>query len=154
MTEEAVGTGAAGAGRLGLIVFSPSYERVHYALAIAAAALASGRAVTLFFAMGACRALEAAAPDGRPGWTRLAGTADQPDPAAADAALRGRGLGGFEELLAACVALGAGVMVCEMGLRALDLAAAALRTDVPVRPGGLVTLLGEARPGQGDLLFI
>jgi hypothetical protein len=33
-------------------------------------------------------------------------------------------------------------MVCEMGLRALDLEAQALRADVPIREGGLATLLG------------
>jgi peroxiredoxin family protein len=60
-----------------------------------------------------------------------------------DARNRVRGVAGFEELLQACVDLGVDIMVCEMGLRALDLEATRLRQDVPIRPGGLATLLGE-----------
>jgi len=135
------------AEKLGLLVESGCYDRVHYGLAIAAAALASNRPVTLMFSMAAVRALEAADADGRPGWTRLHSAPDQPAPAEADAALSARGVAGFEDLLAACVALGARVMVCEMGLRALDLAPADLRDDVPLLPGGLVTFLAEADGG-------
>jgi intracellular sulfur oxidation DsrE/DsrF family protein len=68
------------------------------------------------------------------------------DGGALDAQNRGRGVAGFEELLAACTALGVEFMVCEMGLRALDLDAAALRPDLQVQRGGLATLLG--RGGQ------
>ena len=45
-------------------------------------------------------------------------------------------------LLQACTALGVEFMVCEMGLRALDLEVPALRDDLPIRAGGLATLLG------------
>ena len=37
---------------------------------------------------------------------------------------------------------GVEILVCEMGLRALDLPAQALRDDVPIRAAGLATLLG------------
>ena len=43
--------------KLSLVLFSGSYDKVHYALAMAAAALASNTPATLFFTMGAARAL-------------------------------------------------------------------------------------------------
>jgi peroxiredoxin family protein len=67
---------------------------------------------------------------------------DVSDGATLDARNRSRGVAGFEELLQACVALGVEIMVCEMGMRALDLEAQALREDLPIREGGLATLLG------------
>jgi len=127
---------AAMAEKLSLLVESDRYDRVHYGLAVAAAALASDRPVLLMFAMSAVRALMPA------GWTKLAG-----QPVDADAALQARGVAGFETLLSACLALGARVMVCEMGLRALDLTLADLRDDIPFQPGGLVTFLAEAEGG-------
>ena len=135
------------AEKLGLLVESALYDRVHYGLAIAAAALAVNRPVTLMFSMAAVRALEPADAAGRPGWARLAALPGQPDPAEADAALCARGVAGFEELLAACAALGARLMVCEMGLRALGLTEADLRGDVTLAPGGLVTFLAETEGG-------
>ena len=128
--------------RLSLVVLAGSYDRVHYALAMAAAALAANRQVTLMFTMGACRALLAADGAG-PGWRHLAAGEDGQPPLAADAQRQSRGVGGFEELLAAVVALGGDVMVCEMVMRSVGLEAAALRDDVPLTTGGLVTFLTE-----------
>lgn len=124
--------------KLSLVVFSGDFERVHYALAMAAGAAASNRAVTLFFTMGAARALV--------DWRTLPG-------AAADESLLAKGLAGFEELLEACVALGVTVMVCEMGLRAAGIDAASLRSDVPVTAGGIVTFLADAS-ANGAMLFV
>ncbi len=124
--------------KLSLVVFSGDFERVHYALAMAAGAVASNHAVTLFFTMGAARALV--------DWRVLPG-------AEADESLRARGVAGFEELLEACVALGVTIMVCEMGLRALGIDAASLRPDVPVTAGGIVTFLADASK-DGGMLFI
>jgi peroxiredoxin family protein len=124
--------------KLSLVVFSGDFERVHYALAMAAGAVASNRAVTLFFTMGAARALV--------DWRALPG-------AAADADLRAKGLAGFDELLDACVALGVTIMVCEMGLKALGIDAASLRGDLPITPGGIVTFLADASK-DGGMLFI
>jgi peroxiredoxin family protein len=138
--------------KLSLVLFSGAYDKVHYALAMAAAALAVNTPVTLFFTMGAARAL-LAEDEGGPGWRHLHATEDGASPLVADAALTAKGLGGFEELLSACTALGAQVMVCEMGLKALGLAFAQLRLDVPVTPGGLVTFLGDASK-DGAMLFI
>jgi peroxiredoxin family protein len=138
--------------KLSLVLFSGHYDKVHYALAMAAAALASNRAATLFFTMGAARALLAGDAAG-PGWRSLQATEEGAAPLVADAALTEKGVGGFEELLAACVALGGTVMVCEMGLRALGLDLAALRTDVPVAPGGLVSFLADASR-HGAVVFV
>jgi len=138
--------------RLSVVVFSGAFDKVHYALAMAAAAVASNTPATLFFTMGAARALLAEDAAG-PGWRVLHPTEDGAAPLAADAALTAKGLGGFEELLSACVALGATVMVCEMGLRALGLDLAQLRADVPVTPGGLVSFLADASC-HGAMVFV
>jgi peroxiredoxin family protein len=139
------------AERLSLILLSGSFERIHYGLAMASAAAALARPVTLFATLGATRAFLAAGADGRPGWAGLALGPDVADPGlpdglALDARNRQRGVAGFEELLQACIGLGVEIIVCEMGLRAQDLAAAALRADLPIQRAGLATLL--ARPGQ------
>jgi len=125
--------------KLSLVLFSGTFDKVHYALAMAAAALANNQQATLFFTMGACRALLAG-----DGWHRLLPGENGLPPAQADATLTAKGIGGFEELLSACVALGATVMVCEMGLRAEDIAAENLRSDVEIASGGLVTFLNDA----------
>jgi peroxiredoxin family protein len=126
-------------GRLSLVVFSGDFPRVHYALAMAAAALSIGRPATLFFTMQAIRALT-------PAWTAMPG-------AEADATHAARGVGRFAELFDAVTELGGTIMVCEMGLRAIGLARADLRPDVPVVEGGIVTFLHQIDPG-GTTLFI
>jgi peroxiredoxin family protein len=139
------------AGRLSLILLSGSFERVHYGLAMASAAAALARPVTLFVTHGATRALLAADPGGRPGWAGLPlgpdlATPELADGFALDVRNRERGVAGFEELLQACASLEVEFIVCEMGLRAQGLAGAALRPDLPIQRAGLATLL--ARPGQ------
>ena len=141
--------------RLSVLLLSGSFERAHYALSMASTAAALERPATLFVTLAATRALLADDGQGRPGWASLPVSPDLADAEAAakvadgaglDARNRARGVAGFEELLQACTALGVEIMVCEMGLRALDLSAPALRGDVPIREGGLATLLG--RGGQ------
>ncbi|MGH6719204.1 MAG: hypothetical protein ACREER_07790 [Alphaproteobacteria bacterium] len=132
--------------KLSLVVLSGSYERVHYALALAASQLAIGRGATLFFTMGGIRGLLAPAEDGQPGWRALAG-------AERDATMAREGLATFEDLIAACVELGAKFLVCEMGLRAEGLGVADLRTDVTVEQGGIVTWLNDAR-ADGAMLVL
>jgi peroxiredoxin family protein len=136
------------AERLSVLLLSGTFDRAHYALSIASTAAALERPATLFVTLGASRALLAEDEQGRPGWAGLPLSADLADlevgdGAALDARNRSRGVAGFEELLQACVALGVEIMVCEMGLRALGLDAQALRRDVPIRAGGLATLLGQ-----------
>ncbi|MSP81729.1 MAG: hypothetical protein EXQ94_02070 [Alphaproteobacteria bacterium] len=132
--------------KLSLIVFSDGYERVHYALALASSALAIGRAATLFFTMGGIRALIRADEDGAQGWRSLPG-------AERDEEFAAEGLATFEEMLAACVALGGKFLVCKMGLKAEGLTTDDLRPDVTVAHGGIVTFLNDAR-ADGAMLMI
>lgn len=139
--------------KLSIVVFSGDFDRVHYALVMAAAAVASNTPVTLFFTMWAGRALERPAADGSPAWHRMPVTGGGTTAAAMDADFGARGVARFEELLEACVALGVTVMVCEMGLRALGMEPDALRPDIPVAKGGVVTFLADASR-DGAMVFV
>ncbi|MBC7951235.1 MAG: DsrE/DsrF/DrsH-like family protein [Rhodospirillaceae bacterium] len=130
------------ADKLSIVVFSGEFDRVHYALVMAAGAIATNTPVTLFFTMGAAKALKK---DG--GWRQLPGAVE------ADAGFQAKNLAAFEELLDACVALGVTFMVCEMGLKALGLDPADLRDDVPLTQGGVVTFLADASK-DGAMLFV
>jgi peroxiredoxin family protein len=121
-------------GGLSIILRAGDYESAHYALALAAAALAVNKPAVLFFTMGGIRALTGP-PPALEEWGR-------------DALNRERGVGDFETLLQACVELGCRFIVCEMGLRSLDIDRASLRADVPVTIAGIVTLLEETKPGM------
>ncbi len=138
--------------KLSLVVFSGAYDKVHYALSMASAALAVNRPATLFFTMEAIRGLAKADAEGRPGWAALESGAGG-GAAARDRDYRERGVATFEELMDACVELGARFMVCEMGLRALRLTAADLRDDIGFSQGGLVTFLNDAS-ADGAVVFI
>lgn len=122
------------AGGVSIIVRSAEYEDAHYALALAAAAVAVNKPAVLFFTMAGIRAL-AGPPPPLDGWDR-------------DALNRQRGVGDFETLLQACVELGVRFIVCEMGLRSLAIDRSSLRADVPFTVAGIVTLLEETRPGM------
>lgn len=121
-------------GGLSIIVRSNDYESAHYALALAAAALAVNKPAVLFFTMGGIRALTGT-PPALENWSH-------------DAVNRERGVGDFETLLQACIELGARFIVCEMGLRSLAIDRASLRADVPFTIAGIVTLLEETKPGM------
>lgn len=141
-----------GPDKLSIVVFSGDFDRIHYALVMAAAAVASNTPVTLFFTMWAGRALEAPLADGSPAWTRLK-AGDGTNAKDMDDGFKAKGVGSFEELLEACVALGATVMVCEMGLKALGMNPDGLRPDVPVAKGGVVTFLADASK-TGAMVFV
>jgi len=126
-------------GGVSVIVRSGDYESAHYALALAAAALAVNKPAVLFFTMSGIRALQ-----GKPPNLENGGLADWDR----DAENRARGVGDFETLLQACVELGCRFIVCEMGLRSLAIERASLRDDVPFTVAGIVTLLEETRPGM------
>lgn len=142
-----------GPDKLSLIVFSGTFERVHYALVLAASAAAIGRPATMFFTMASCRALLKPGEDGVASWRHLpldtggAGGGNTDDDYAA------KGVATFEELLRACVEMDVQFMVCEMGLRAMGLERAALRDDVPFQEGGVVTFLNDASR-SGAMLFV
>lgn len=133
--------------KLSAVVYSGDADKVHYALVMASAAAAVDTPATLFFTMEACRAL---VPGGWAAMRRSSGTGTGADLDATH--IRG-GIGRFEELLAACAALGVRFIVCEMGLKAVGLSFAELRTDVVIEQAGVVTFLNDAEPG-GMSLFI
>ncbi len=128
-------------GRLSIVVHAGAFDRVHYALMMAAAAAAVDRPVTLFFTMGATQALRR--PDG---WVNLAG-------AEWDDHLKERNIADFETLLQSCAAMDVGFMVCEAGLKAEDMTADDLRDDITIEVSGLVTFFGQTE-AEGQTLFV
>lgn len=141
-----------GPDKLSLIVSSGDVAKVHYALALAASALAIDTPATLFFTMDACRTVLGPEADGVAPWRKLpAGegctAGERDDRLAAD------GLATFEDLLASCVALGVRFLVCEMGLKAMGLNRVDLRDDVPFEVAGIVTFLADASR-DGAMMFI
>ncbi len=138
---------------LAVVVFSGAFDRMHYALVMAAAAAAIGRPVTLFFTMEACRTLLAADAEGIPAWRRLPAGERKGTAGAMDDDFKRRGIGDFEQLLSSCQELGVRFLVCEMGLRALGLKRADLRGDLAIEEGGAVTFLNDV-PAGGSMLFI
>lgn len=124
---------------LAIIVHAGAFDRVHYALVMAAAAAAIDRRVSLFFTMDACNAL-------RP-------PEDLGDWAAPEKDFSDKGLATFGELLSACAELGASITVCEMGLKAVGLAPSDLRRDMPIAVTGAVTFLNAAGT-DAQMLFV
>ena len=109
--------------KLSLVVFSGEAAKVHYAWMMAASSLAIGKGATLFFTGEAIRSLQAKA---------------APE---------------TEELIQACVQLGAKFMVCEAGLIAAKLTRKNLRADLDLAECGLVTFLNDVDP-RGQIVFI
>ncbi len=140
-----------GPQKLSLVIYSGAFDKVHYAFAMASAALAINVPTTLFFTMEATRTLLAKDEDG-PGWAAIAAGDGRPG-AEVDGEFAARGVATFEDLVGAVAALGGRVMVCEMGLRAIGLERSALRMDLEIEEGGLVTFLTDAGR-QGQIVFI
>jgi len=127
---------------LALVFQSGDFGRVYYGLAMAAAALALNRPAMLFFTMGAIRALAA-----NGGWVMMDGA---PPPADQNAGFAARGVATFDELFAACAELGGRFIVCDMGLKAMDMTADDLRGDAAIEVAGLATLYAAG----GDVTLI
>ncbi len=127
--------------KLSFVVLSGDYARVHYALVMASAAVAIDKAVTLMFTMDGARTLLAKDAPGAPDWS---------DEEAANAA---KGIATIEELLAACLELGAVFMACDMGLKACDIDRADLRTDIEIGHGGATAFIRDASR-HGTILFV
>jgi peroxiredoxin family protein len=161
-----------GPRKLSLVVYSGAFSRVHYALVLASAAAAVGTPATLFFTMEAAQFLRRAHADGTPGWRFLPAVPGGPAVSAASEAAGGapvgydaisagavdddyasRGVATLEELLLACAALGVRFMVCEMGLRVIGLEMTALRADLLITEGGVVSFLADASE-NGAMMFI
>ena len=142
-----------GPDKLSIVVFSGDFDKVHYALVLASGAAAIGTAVTLFFTMEACRALQKPGSDGTPAWRAMPLGGGGRTGGAMDDDFAAQGVATFEELLLACPEMGVRFMVCEMGLRAIGLERTALRDDIPIEEGGVVTFVTDASP-DGSILFI
>ncbi len=149
--------GASSPDKLSIVVYAGFYDKVHYALVMASAAAAIDKPVTLFFTMGACRALKKTGPGGEPAWrsmplsegeSRGLANGGEKDDAYAEI-----NVATFEELLQSCIHMGVKFMVCEMGLRAEGMEGEALRDDIPLEEGGVVTFLNDASK-DGVLFFI
>ena len=140
-------------GKLSLVVYSGEFDKVHYALAMAAAAAAIGMPATLFFTMGACRALLPPGPSGEPAWRDMPVSEGSGTGGGRDDAYGKRGVGGFEELMGSCAELGVRFIVCEMGLRAMDMGRQGLRSDIPIEAAGIVTFLNDAT-ADGAVVFV
>ncbi len=124
---------------LAIAIHADAYDRVHYALVLAATAAAMGRTATLFFAGPAVRALVA------DGWRDLPG-ADQ------DEDRLELGTVGFVELRDACRDLGVKVIACEADLRIARVPAARLDPAWGADVAGAASFL--AAGDQGQVLFI
>ncbi len=122
--------------KLSIVLQSGDFGRVHYALVLASAALATGKPVTLLFTMEATRALV-------PGWADAARERD----------LAAKGLATCSELLDACRELGATFMVCELGLRAADLTRDDLDPEIAIADGSAVSFLADAS-ATGAMLYV
>ncbi len=120
--------------KLSLVIQSDDPGRVHYAFAMAAAALAVGKPVTMLFAMEGARVLTRS-------WSSGLGAR----PAA--------GIASFEELLSSCVELEGRFMVCGAGLEAVGLAFEDLRDDVPFEEASAVGFLADASR-HGQMLYV
>jgi peroxiredoxin family protein len=138
--------------KLSLVLYSGDFDKVHYALAMASAAVAVNVPATLFFTMQAIRALKKPGGGKSPGWHALR-AGDGRSAREVDEDFGSRGVAHFDELLEACRDLGATFMVCDMGLRAAGLEMADLRDDIDYQEGGLVTFLNDAS-ADGAMLFI
>jgi len=126
--------------KLSIVVYGGFYDKIHYALVMAASAAAIGRPVTLFFTMGASHALKPASPNGDPAWRALPLSEQDRSGGATDGGERDDGYAAmsvatFEELLQSCIQFGVTFMVCEMGLRAEGLEGQPLRDYIQGRRG-------------------
>ncbi|MCR4378086.1 MAG: DsrE/DsrF/DrsH-like family protein [Rhodospirillales bacterium] len=139
--------------KLSIVVFSGTFDKVHYALVMASAAAAISTPVTLFFTMDAARAFLKPHEGGAPAWHALPTGSGVYTGGEMDAVFFAKGTATFEVLLSACVELGVTFMVCEMGLKAFDIQHDDLRKDVPIALGGVVTFLNDASD-RGAMYFV
>ena len=139
--------------KLSIVVYDHHFDKVHYALVTASAAVAIGKAVTLFFTMGACQALMTADASRPHGWATMALSDGPGDGQERNQFYQENGVATFEELIEACSTLGVTFMVCEMGLRAKKLEGSGLRKDLGIEISGMVTFLNDASK-NGAMLFI
>lgn len=139
--------------KLSIVVFAGQFDRVHYALVMASGAAAIDIPVTLFFTMEAVRNILKPGADGEQSWESQTTSMCLETGGDMDARYKASHVADFETLLAACRDLGVRFLVCEMGLKAMDLMRDDIRTDLPIELGGVVTFLNDARQ-DGSVVFI
>jgi peroxiredoxin family protein len=139
--------------KLSIVVFSGAFDKVHYALVMASAAAATDTPVTLFFTMEGARALLPADGAAPLPWRNLPTEVPGRSGGDLDDAFKARNIADFETLLAACRDLGVRFMVCEMGLKTLDIDRENLRHDLTYEIGGVVTFLNDAQQ-DGAVVFV
>lgn len=139
--------------KLSIVVFAGQFDKVHYALVMASAAAAIDTPVTLFFTMEAVRNILKPEAEGSASWQAQTTSMCLETGADMDAGFIDKGVADFETLLAACRDLGVRFMVCEMGLKAMDLKREDIRPDLAIEVGGVVTFLNDASK-DGSVIFI
>jgi peroxiredoxin family protein len=139
--------------KVSIVIYDHHFDKVHYALVIAAAAAAIGKPVTLFFTMGASQALLADGPNAIPCWSQMPLSDEDGTGFERDQSYKHYGVAQFEELLQACESLGIKFMVCEMGLQAKGIKNSPLRKDLSIEISGVVTFLNDTS-SNGVTIFI
>ena len=136
---------------LNIILFSEFIDKIHYGLTLATASRALDENVILFFAMKSIRALTKN--DKIMGWNNLI-TETGESAKKFDLSLREKNLVNFEELISLCNNLEIKFMLCEMGMKYLNLNINNLRQDIDYLEGGLITILDQPADTNTRLLFI
>lgn len=139
--------------KLSIIVYDHHFDKLHYALVMAAAAAAIGKPVTLMFTMGACQALRASGPGKPVAWAEMPVSDGPGSGLERDRSYADNGVATFDQLLEACQAFGVRFLVCEMGLRAKGLSASDLRDDLDIEITGVVTFMDDASKNGAMLLI-
>jgi len=134
--------------KLSLVIASGTFEKVHYALVMAAGAAAIGIPVTVFFTMGACVTILEG-----DGWRQLPSEKDGMSATDRDNDFADKGVATMEELIESCHELGVAFLVCEMGLRAEGLEDTPIRQSLSAERTGVVTFLNDASP-DGSIVYI
>ena len=134
--------------KLSLVIASGEFEKVHYALVMAAGAAAIDIPVTLFFTMSACvTVLEG------DGWRQLVSEKKNMTASDRDIDFAQKGVATMDELIESCHELGVKFFVCEMGLRAEGLEDTPPIQPLNVERTGVVTFLNDASP-KGSIVYI
>ena len=136
---------------LNIIIHSKFIDKIHYGLTLGTASKALDHDVILFFSMKSINALTLV--NENLGWTNLT-TEDGTSASSFDKSLKDKSIVCFEELLQMCNELDIKFMVCEMGLKFLNLNYSDIRQDIKLYDGGLVTLLDNSENINSRLLFI
>lgn len=136
--------------QLSILLYTGDFDRIHYALSMATAAAAIDKKVTIFITMAACKAFMCDASGMLSGWKTLpisSGAASAINTEALNDYYAAQGIATFETLLEAAADLSIECIVCETGLRAMQLEKNALDSRLNFISGGLASFLNKAGSG-------